>query len=394
MRLSLGPEAGGPRAFWGAVAAAVPGFAAFDERPGYGARVLDSLAGRDEPLVLALDDFHAVGSPEVAEELDWLLEHGGELVRLVIATRSDPPMRLERLRMAGRMTEVRATDLAFTLAEAGELLGDLRLSEADLELLWRRTDGWVGGLRLAQLSIEGREDAHEFVTSFAGDDRAVTDYLMSEVVDRQEPDTLDFLLRTCVADRLSAELADALTEGHDGQQRLRTLERGYGLAKALDAHGHWYSLHPLLREVLRAESRRRLPGRAGAPARACRTLVRRPGEHVRRAAPRRRGRRLGGRRRGRRSAVDGVRHARLGSGAAARWRNGSPTRSCGRTPSWHSERPACCSRPATTWRRTTCWSTRTGWRRACPAAGRAASRSRRPPRRSTGRACAATSRRR
>ena len=263
VRLSLGLEAEGPRAFWGAVAAAVPGFAAFDERPGYGARVLDSLAGRDEPLVLALDDFNAVGSPEVAEELDWLLEHGGELVRLVIATRSDPPMRLERLRMAGRMTEVRATDLAFTLAEAGELLGDLGLSEADLELLWRRTDGWVGGLRLAQLSIEGREDAHEFVTSFAGDDRAVTDYLMSEVVDRQEPDTLDFLLRTCVPDRLSAELADALTEDHDGQQRLRTLERGYGLAKALDPHGHWYSLHPLLREVLRAESRRRLPAEQG-----------------------------------------------------------------------------------------------------------------------------------
>ena len=245
------------------MAAAVPGFAAFDERPGYGARVLDSLAGRDEPLVLALDDFNAVGSPEVAEELDWLLEHDGELVRLVIVTRSDPPMRLERLRMAGRMTEVRATDLAFTLAEAGELLGDLRLSEADLELLWRRTDGWVGGLRLAELSIEGREDAHEFVTSFAGDDRAVTDYLMSEVVDRQEPDTLDFLLRTCVPDRLSAELADALTEDHDGRQRLRALERGYGLAKTLDAHGHWYSLHPLLREVLRAESRRRLPEEQG-----------------------------------------------------------------------------------------------------------------------------------
>ena len=263
VRLSLGPEAEGPRAFWGVVAAAVPGFAAFDERPGYGARVLDSLSARDEPLVLVLDDFNGVGSQEVAEELDWLLEHGGELVRLVIATRSDPPMRLERLRMAGRMTEVRAIDLAFTLPEAAELLGDLGMSEADLELLWGRTDGWVGGLRLAQLSIEGREDAHEFVVSFAGDDRTVSDYLMSEVVDRQEPDTVDFLLRACVADKLSAELADVLTEGHDGQQRLRTLERGFGLAKALDSRGHWYSLHPLLREVLRAESRRRLPAEQG-----------------------------------------------------------------------------------------------------------------------------------
>ncbi len=210
--------------------------------------------------MIAIDDFHLVRSPEVAEDLDWLLEHGDDRVHLLLATRSDPPFRLERLRMSGRLTEVRAAELAFTLAEAGELLGDQELSESDLGLLWRRTEGWVGGLRLAQLSLDGSSDAHGFVTSFAGDDRAVSDYLTSEVIERQPADTLDFLLRTCVADRLTAELADALTERHDGGQRLRLLERRYGLAKAVDAHGRWYRYPPLLLEVLRAESRHRLPG--------------------------------------------------------------------------------------------------------------------------------------
>jgi LuxR family transcriptional regulator, maltose regulon positive regulatory protein len=222
VRLRLGPEADGLRSFWRTLCEAVPELAHLEPpargaKGGFGARVLEALDARAEPLVIVLDDFQVVGSAEVGSDLDWLLENGGERLRLLVASRTDPPLRLERLRMTGRMTEVRAADLAFTLPEAAELLDGLELSDADIELLWRRTEGWVGGLRLAQLSLEGRSDGHEFVTSFAGDDRAVSDYLISEVVDRQAPDTLEFLLRTCIADRLSAELADALTGGHDGQ---------------------------------------------------------------------------------------------------------------------------------------------------------------------------------
>jgi LuxR family maltose regulon positive regulatory protein len=214
----------------------------------------------DEPLAVVLDDFQLIRSPAVAADLDWLLEQGGERLRLVVATRSDPPLRLERLRMSGLMTELRAADLAFTLDETADLLAGLDLSPAELELLWGRTEGWIGGLRLAQLSLERSPDRHAFVTGFAGDDRAVSDYLISEVVERQAPDTLDFLLRTCVASRLTGELARALTAGRGGEQVLRSLERTDGLVAAVDSRGRWYRYHPLLHEVLRAESRRRLPG--------------------------------------------------------------------------------------------------------------------------------------
>jgi LuxR family maltose regulon positive regulatory protein len=231
--------------------------------PELGTAVLPSreaLADLDEPLVVVLDDFQLIRSPAVAGDLDWLLEQGGEHLRLVVSTRSDPPLRLERLRLSGLMTELRAAELAFTLEETAELLGELELSGDDVERLWDRTEGWIGGLRLAQLSLERSPDRHAFVTGFAGDDRAVSDYLISEVVEHQAPETLDFLLRTCVAARLTGRLADALTDGYEGERTLRGLERADGLVSPVDPGGRWYRYHPLMLEVLRTESRRRLPG--------------------------------------------------------------------------------------------------------------------------------------
>jgi LuxR family maltose regulon positive regulatory protein len=275
-RVSLSSDADGRRPFWDAVAAAVPGCAS-----------RAAVAARAEPLLLVLDDFQLIRSLEVAADLDWLLDRDGSDLRLVLVTRRDPPLRLERLRMSGRMSELRASDLAFTVSETAELLSGLELSDADVEVLWRRTEGWVGGLRLAQLSLERAPDRQAFVASFAGDDRAVSDYLMSEVVDQQPADSLDFLLRTCVASLLTGGLADALTGGHDGERVLRRLEREVGLVAASDSRGRWYRCHPLLLEVLRAESRRRLPdhqpelhrraarwhARAGSPLQAARHAV-------------------------------------------------------------------------------------------------------------------------
>jgi LuxR family maltose regulon positive regulatory protein len=224
--------------------------------------VINTMAAVDEPLVLVLDDLHLAGSPGVIRDLEWVLENAPANFRLVAATRSDPLFRLQRLRVAERMSEVRAADLAFTREEAAVLLRGLDLPRDDLELLWRRTEGWVAGLKLAQLSLEGHEDPHAFVAGFAGGDSAVSDYLMSEVVARQPPDTLDFLLRTSIAERMTGELAEALTGDASGSHMLRELERRDAFVSRVGARHGWYRYHGLFADVLRAELHRRLPGEA------------------------------------------------------------------------------------------------------------------------------------
>ena len=212
-----------------------------------------------EPVVVVLDDFHEVSTSKAMHDLDWLLEHGPPSLRLVLATRSDPAIRLQRLRIHGRILEIRAADLAFTLAEARELLAGLHLPTDDVESLLERTAGWAAGLRLAELSLAEHDDPHGFVTGFAGNDRAVSDYLITEVVSRQPAETLDFLLRTCLPERLNGELADVLTGGSGGQQALRELESRGAFVSTVDQAGEWYRYLPVFAEVLRAELARRLP---------------------------------------------------------------------------------------------------------------------------------------
>ena len=231
--------------------------------------LLNRIAGLGEPLVLVLDDLHAVSATAIAD-LDWFIENAPAGMRLVVATRSDPQFRLQRLRVAGRMSEIRAADLDFTLEEAAALLEGLALTTAEVELLWRRTEGWATGLRLARLSLAGHNDPGAFVAGFAGGDAAVSDYLISEVVSRQPPEALDFLLRTSVADRLCGDLAEALTGSANATHALRELSHQDAFVSAVDHGAGWYRYHPMFADVLRAELHRRLPGET-------RTLHRRAG---------------------------------------------------------------------------------------------------------------------
>jgi LuxR family transcriptional regulator, maltose regulon positive regulatory protein len=230
--------------------------------PRHGSRSLAAiraaLAELPEPLCLVLDDLHLVGASEALVDLEWLIEHVPSGLRLIVATRSDPPIRLQRLRLAGQLTEIRADELAFTPSEAAEFFAHLSLPAEDIERLWKRAEGWAAALRLAELSLQDHPDPREFIAGFAGDDRAVSDYLMSEVVSRYEEDTLLFLLRTSILDRLNGELAGALTASSEGGHSLRELERAEGFVEALDSSGTWFRYHPLFAEVLRAELRRRL----------------------------------------------------------------------------------------------------------------------------------------
>ncbi len=267
--LPLRREHADPRRFWtdvvAALGAANRGLARLAPPPRgalqpFLATLLDALAEVEEPLVLVLDDLQIVADPTVHADLEWLLEGAPDRLRLVVATRSDPPMRLQRLRATERMSEVRAKDLAFTLEEAEEVLRPLDLTGDDVELLWRRTEGWATGLKLAQLSLQGRNDPRAFIEGFAGSDAAVSDYLMSEVVNREPPDALEFLLRTSVAEGLDGSLAEALTGDVSATRRLRALVRSNGFVTQVEGGVGVYRYHTLFAHVLRAELHHRLPG--------------------------------------------------------------------------------------------------------------------------------------
>ena len=223
--------------------------------------LVNGLAELPGPVVLVLDLQEAT-SPGVAAGLEFVLRHAPPQLRLVVAARADPPVSLHRLRVAGQLTEIRAAELAFTPDEAGELLAGVgvRLQDGQLQSLWERTEGWAAGLRLAALSLRDHPDAGRFVAEFAGDDRAVAAYLLEEVLARQPPEVQEFLLRTCVADRLCGGLADALTGRLDGERVLAMMEHHQVFTTGLGPSRSWYRYHPLFSELLRAELRHRWPG--------------------------------------------------------------------------------------------------------------------------------------
>src|SRR5438105_5288150 len=196
--------------------------------------------GRDGgDFVLVLDDYHVIDAKPIDHALTYLVEHLPPHMHLVIATREDPPLPLARLRAGGRMTEVRAADLRFTPSEAAAFLNQvmgLRLSAQDIAALERRTEGWVAGLQLAALSLQGQPDATSFIQSFTGSHHFVLDYLMEEVLQRQSDSVQTFLLRTSILDQLCGPLCDAVlgNPAGSGQATLEYLERANLFLVALD----------------------------------------------------------------------------------------------------------------------------------------------------------------
>ena len=181
---------------------------------------------------------------------------------MVAATRSDPHLPLERLRLSGGLGELRASDLAFTLPEASALLAELGLTlrQELVERLVERTEGWAAGLRLAGLSLRGETDADAFVADFAGDDRAVADYLTGEVLAGQTPATRELLLRASIVERVCGGLVDALTGDEGGALALEDLEAAGLSIVPLDRHRTWFRFHGLFAELLRARLRLEHPG--------------------------------------------------------------------------------------------------------------------------------------
>jgi len=219
------------------------------------AALLNDVAALPEPLALVLDDYHVIESKPIHHSLDFLLEHLPPQLHLILATRADPPLRLSRLRGRQELTEIRTADLCFRTEEAVEFLNNcmnLDLSGEDVARLEERTEGWIVGLQMAALSLQGQADKHGFVAALAGDDRYIGDYLVEEVLRHQPPRIKNFLLQTSLLDRLCGSLCDAVAEGKEGegQSILEHLERANLFIVPLDNRRHWYRYHHLFADLL------------------------------------------------------------------------------------------------------------------------------------------------
>jgi LuxR family maltose regulon positive regulatory protein len=231
--------------------------------------LLNEVTTVPDRFILVLDDYHVIEAKSVENALTFLLEHLPPQMHLVIVTREDPHLPLARLRARGQLTELRAADLRFTPAEAAEFLNrvmELNLSEENIIALETRTEGWIAGLQMAALALQGmlsrqeRTDAASFIQAFTGSHRFVLDYLVEEVLLRQPEHVQTFLLRTSVLDRLCGSLCAAVlcVPATYGQENLEFLDRANLFIVPLDNERRWYRYHHLLRDLLRQRLRQSL----------------------------------------------------------------------------------------------------------------------------------------
>ncbi len=218
--------------------------------------LLNEITTIPDGFILVLDDYHVIDAKPVEHALTFLIEHLTPQMHLVIATREDPSLHLARFRVRGQLTELRAADLRFTPSEAAEFLNQvmgLNLSVEDIAALETRTEGWIAGLHLAALSMQGHQDATSFIKSFTGSHRFVLDYLVEEVLGQQSEGVQSFLLRTSILDRMCGPLCDAVlgSPSASGQKTLEYLEHANLFIIPLDNERHWYRYHHLFADVIR-----------------------------------------------------------------------------------------------------------------------------------------------
>jgi LuxR family maltose regulon positive regulatory protein len=224
--------------------------------------VNDLMNWKGEAFTLVLDDYHLIEAPAIHHALMFLLEHLPPQMHLIIATRADPPLPLARLRARGQLAELRAAELRFRAAEADAFLEEvmgLHLSPEDVATLQTHTEGWIAGLQLAALSLQGRPDVSAFIPAFTGSHRFVLDYLSEEVLSRQPASVQTFLLQTSILERLSGSLCDAVTGLGESQAMLEALERANLFVAALDDERQWYRYHHLFADLLRNRLRQATP---------------------------------------------------------------------------------------------------------------------------------------
>jgi len=220
----------------------------------------------DQQFAIALDDYHVITDPAIQGAITFLIDNLPSQMHLVILTRADPPLPLSRLRSRGQLEEIRAEHLRFSIPEASsfftQVMG-IELSEEAVMAFETRSEGWITGLQLVALSIQGRnaESLADFISDFAGTHHYIADYLVDEVLSRQSDIVREFLLCTSVLDQLTGPLCDELMDHRDGQNMLEMLERSNLFLTALDDERRWYRYHQLFADLLKSRLRQNEPQR-------------------------------------------------------------------------------------------------------------------------------------
>ncbi|HEY0813865.1 MAG TPA: LuxR C-terminal-related transcriptional regulator [Pseudonocardia sp.] len=229
--------------------------------PTFLAALVDALAAVPGPLLLVFDDVHELTHQDPLAGLANLVENRPPGLRLVLASRSDPPLRLGRLRLTGELRELRAPALAFTAAEATDMLAlaQVRLTPQQRGVLHAETAGWPAAMRLASLTLRDAADPDAFLSDLTGNGQAISDYLVGEILSRLPAEVTEVLLAVSVCDAVTAPLAVALAQRDDAADVLADLEHGTSLVASYGAGRRWFRVHPLLRAHLYADLRRRRP---------------------------------------------------------------------------------------------------------------------------------------
>jgi len=216
--------------------------------------ILNELSAMESRIYLVMDDYQVISRTQIHEAMEYFLEHQPPQIFLIITTRNDPPFPLARMRARGQMIEVRANDMRFTLEEACQFFNHsmhLELSDAVIQTLDIRTEGWVAGLQLAALALHNLPDQQDFLADFSGSHRYVIDYLLDEVLKKQPNDVREFLVKTSVLHRFNASLCQAVTDNPASIDILADLERSNVFLIPLDDMRDWYRYHTLFADAMR-----------------------------------------------------------------------------------------------------------------------------------------------
>jgi len=217
------------------------------------AYLINILAEVDGKVILVLDDYHLISNPQIHNDFSYLIDHQPQSLHIILVTRADPPLPIAKLRGRGLLTELRAIDLRFSKAEIKLFLNDLMmlaLADADINALEKRTEGWIIGLQLAAISMQGRKDKNEFVTAFSGGHHFILEYLTEEVLNCLSKERRHFLLKTSILDQLCDSLCNEALDMHGSGEMLIGLQRDNLFINSLDDDHFWFRYNHLFVDLL------------------------------------------------------------------------------------------------------------------------------------------------